>query len=206
LKEKKDSYFTIKGASEGVFKDRGSKFFAYAYPNHCEKNLKIILEKLRNRHHSARHYCYAYRYKEDYSLYRVNDDGEPKNSAGKPILSQIDTKDLTNIVIVVIRYFSGTKLGIGGLINAYKNASLIALNNADIIEITINDIFQVNFGYPEMNLVMRKIKELQIKILSKKLELNAQVVFSIRKKHSQSTLDSFTGLKNIYIKQINRNK
>ena len=203
MSEKRDSYFTIKKASEGYTKDRGSKFFAYAYPNYCENDLKLILEKIRNKHHTAKHHCYAYRYKQDYSVYRVIDDGEPKNAAGKPILGQIDKKDLTNVVVVVVRYFGGTKLGVSGMMNAYKDAALIALNNAEIVEITIDDIFQVDFCYPQMNRVMRIIKEHQLTILSQKLELKGQIVFSIRKKDSQNTLNAFTGLKNIYIKQIN---
>lgn len=203
MSEKRDSYFTIKEASEGFFKDRGSKFFAYAYANHCENDLKLILKKLRKEHNTAKHHCYAYRYKQDYSVFRAIDDGEPKNAAGKLILGQIDTKNLTNVVVVVVRYFGGTKLGIGGMMNAYKVAALNALDNAEIVERTIDDIFQVNFGYPEMNKVMRRIKELHLTILSQKLELNGQVVFSIRKKDSQNTLDAFTGLKNIDIKQIN---
>ena len=200
--EIKDSYKTITSPSEGFFKDRGSKFFGYAYPYTSEEELKAIIEVLKKEHHTARHHCYAYRFKQDYSVYRANDDGEPTNAAGKPILGQIDAKDLTNVAVVVVRYFGGTKLGVGGMMNAYKTAALEALNNAEIIECTIDEEFEISFGYPEMNTVMRFIKDLGVDIVSQKMEMDCKIIFSIRKKEVQKAQDKFTGLKNIYIKQI----
>jgi len=202
LSEIKDSYKTIKEPSEGFFKDRGSKFFGYAYPYTSEQELKTKIEELKKEHHTARHHCYAYRFKQDYSVYRANDDGEPTNAAGKPILGQIDAKDLTNVAVVVVRYFGGTKLGVGGMMNAYKTAALEALNNAEILECTIDDIFEVSFGYPEMNTVMRFIKDLGVEIVSQQMELDCKIQFSIRKKEADNAQDKFTGLKNISIKKI----
>ena len=202
MSEIKDSYKTITSPSEGFFKDRGSKFFGYAYPYTSEEELKAIIEVLKKEHHTARHHCYAYRFKQDYSVYRANDDGEPTNAAGKPILGQIDAKDLTNVAVVVVRYFGGTKLGVGGMMNAYKTAALEALNNAEIIECTIDEEFEISFGYPEMNTVLRFIKDLGVDIVSQKMEMDCKIIFSIRKKEVQKAQDKFTGLKNIYIKQI----
>jgi len=202
LNEIKDSYKTIKEPSEGFFKDRGSKFFGYAYPYTSEQELKVKIEELKKEHHTARHHCYAYRFKQDYSVYRANDDGEPTNAAGKPILGQIDAKDLTNVAVVVVRYFGGTKLGVGGMMNAYKTAALEALNNAEILECTIDDIFEVSFGYPEMNTVMRFMKDLGVEIVSQQMEMDCKIQFAIRKKEADKAQAKFTGLKNINIKKM----
>ena len=202
MSEIKDSYKTIKTPSEGFFKDRGSKFFGYAYPITSEQELKLKIEELKKEHHTARHHCYAYRLKQDYSVYRANDDGEPTNAAGKPILGQIDAKELTNVGVVVVRYFGGTKLGVGGMMNAYKTAALEALNNAEIIECTIDEEFEISFGYPEMNTVMRFIKDLGVEIIRKKMEMDCKIIFAIRKKEAQKAQDKFTGLKNISIKKV----
>ncbi len=202
MSQVKDSYNTIKHASEGFFKDRGSKFFSYAYPYTSEQELKAKIEELKKEHHTARHHCYAYRFKQDYSVYRVNDDGEPTNAAGKPILGQIDAKGLTNIAVVVVRYFGGTKLGVGGMMNAYKTAALEALNNAEIIECTIDDVYKVSFGYPEMNTVMRFIKELGVEIVDQNMELDCEIQFSIRKSDAVKAQEKFSGLKNISIKKM----
>lgn len=128
-----DEYLTISKPSEGLFKDRGSKFLAFAYPVSSEDEIKEIQEHLRSEYHDARHHCYAYMLGKDKNVFRANDDGEPSSTAGKPILGQIKSYDLTNILIVVIRYFGGTKLGVSGLINAYKTAAEEALKNAKII-------------------------------------------------------------------------
>ena len=202
MSEIKDSYKTIKESSEGFFKDRGSKFFGYAYPYTSEQELKAKIEELKKEHHTARHHCYAYRFKQDYSVYRANDDGEPTNAAGKPILGQIDAKDLTNVAVVVVRYFGGTKLGVGGMMNAYKTAALEALSNAEILECTIDDIFEVSFGYPEMNTVMRFMKDLGVEIVSQHMEIDCKIQFAIRKKEADKAKAKFTGLKNISIKKV----
>lgn len=200
--EIKDAYKTITKASEGFFKDRGSKFYGYAYPITTEQELKTKIEALKKEHHTARHHCYAYRLKQDYSVYRANDDGEPTNAAGKPILGQIDAKNLTNVAVVVVRYFGGTKLGVGGMMNAYKTAAFEALNNAEIIECTIDLEFELSFGYPEMNTVMRFIKDLGVEISSQKMEMDCKIVFSIRKKEGPKAIEKFTGLKNIRIQVV----
>ena len=197
-----DSYLTIKKHSEGFFKDRGSKFFAYAIPCENEDELKIKINALKEQHHSARHCCYAYRFKPDYSVYRVNDDGEPTNAAGKPILGQIDAKNLINTALIVVRYFGGTKLGVGGMMNAYKEAALNALNCAQIIECTIDDTFHVQCGYPEINTVMRFIKDLRVTIIEQKLEIGCDFFFTSRQKNTQIVLEKFKGLKNIHIKKL----
>ena len=202
MSEIKDSYKTIKEPSEGFFKDRGSKFFGYAYPYASEQELKAKIEDLKKEHHTARHHCYAYRFKQDYSVYRANDDGEPTNAAGKPILGQIDAKDLTNVAVVVVRYFGRTKLGVSGMMNAYKTAALEALNNAEILECTIDDIFEVSFGYPEMNTVMRFMKDLGVGIVSQQMELDCKIQFAIRQKEAEKAQEKFTGLKNIEIKKL----
>jgi len=202
LSEIEDSYKTIKEPSEGFFKDRGSKFFGYAYPYTSEQELKAKIEELKKEHHTARHHCYAYRFKKDYSVYRANDDGEPTNAAGKPILGQIDAKYLTNVAVVVVRYFGGTKLGVGGMMNAYKEAALDTLNNAEILVCTIDDIFEVSFGYPEMNTVMRFMKDLGVVTVSQQLEMDCKIQFAIRKKEAEKAQEKFTGLKNISIKKI----
>ena len=202
MSETKDAYKTIKKSSEGFFKDRGSKFFAYAYPMTSEIALKEQIDILKKTHHTARHHCYAYRFRQDYSIYRANDDGEPTHAAGKPILGQIDAKELTQIAVVVVRYFGGTKLGVGGMMNAYKQAALDALNHAEIVECTIDDVFEVSFGYPEMNTVMRFIKDFSADIVKQKLEENCTLYFAIRQKNAKKAIDKFSGLKNIIIHQV----
>jgi len=204
MSETKDAYKTIKKSSEGFFKDRGSKFFAYAYPMTSEIALKEQIDILKKTHHTARHHCYAYRFKQDYSIYRANDDGEPTHAAGKPILGQIDAKELTQIAVVVVRYFGGTKLGVGGMMNAYKQAALDALNHAEIVECTIDDVFEVSFGYPEMNTVMRFIKDLGVDINKQIMALNCKIQFNIRRNHAYKAIEKFSGLKNIEIKKLEK--
>jgi len=196
-----DTYNTLEDSSTGFYKIKGSKFYSYAFHLSSEKDLKLKINEIKKEHYNARHHCYAYRFKEDYSMYRVNDDGEPNNSAGKPILGQIDALELTNTAVVVTRYFGGTKLGVGGMINAYKESAFIALKNGTIIKKTINNLFEISFGYPEMNTVIRFVKELNGTIKEQKLKLDCKLIFSIRKKDSNKAIDKFSGIKNIYIKQ-----
>lgn len=198
----KDSYFSISDSSEGFYKDRGSKFYSYAFPCKDDGELKKIVDLIKKKHHDARHHCYAYRFKSDYSLYRTNDDGEPTNAAGKPILGQIDALKLTNTVVIVARYFGGVKLGVGGMMNAYKEAAKDALSDVHITENTIDDIFLVRFGYPEMNTVMRIIKELDLNIIKQTLELDGEILFTVRKKESSFVYHKFIGLKNIHISKM----
>ncbi|HZH54819.1 MAG TPA: YigZ family protein, partial [Sphingobacteriaceae bacterium] len=154
-----DTYRTILKPSEGIFRDRGSKFIGYAYPMTDENNLKDLLGEVKALHPKARHHCYAYRLTPDRSVFRINDDGEPSGSAGRPILNTLLSYDVTNVLIVVVRYFGGTLLGVPGLINAYKAAAKEALDAAEIVEKTVNDIYELTFEYLSLNDVMRVVKE-----------------------------------------------
>lgn len=197
-----DTYFTIKAPSEGLFKDRGSKFLGLAFPVSSEEEIKKHLTELRKLHPGANHHCYAFRLGADKQAYRANDDGEPSNTAGKPILGQIQSKDLTNILIVVVRYFGGTLLGVSGLINAYKLAALDAINNATITEKTVNDFYAIQFDYVHMNEVMKIIKEQELKIESQNSELTCSLTFSVRKSNSTAIYDRMRKIEGLEIKYI----
>ena len=198
-----DAYKTIENPSEEtLFKDRNSKFFGYAFPVLNEDDIKIALEELKKKHHSARHFCYAWQLGTEKRRFRANDDGEPSNSAGMPIYGQIQAFDVTNILIVSVRYFGGTKLGVGGLINAYKNSAQLALEASQIVEKTINVHFQLSFGYDVMNKVMRIIKEKQLTIVSQVLELDCQYVISVRKRDAISIFEIFTNTYKVEIKEL----
>ena len=198
-----DTYKTINLPSEEVlFKEKNSKFFGYAYPVTTEEEIKEIIEQLRKVHFSARHWCYAYQIGTEKIQYRANDDGEPNNSAGMPIYGQIQSFEVTNILIVVVRYFGGVKLGVGGLISAYKTAAQMALENAVIIEKTINKHFVISFGYANMNKVMRIIKEKNLQIISQKMEMDCEIEIAIRKKNVQNLLDTFESLYEIKLTEI----
>ncbi|AXT20568.1 YigZ family protein [Flavobacteriaceae bacterium AU392] len=199
----KDTYKTLATASKVVlFKDKNSKFFGYAFPILNTDDVKTHIEALKKQHHSARHWCYAYQIGIEKITYRANDDGEPSNSAGQPIYGQIQSFDLTNILIVVVRYFGGVKLGVGGLINAYRTAAQMALETSTVIEKTINNDFLITFDYKHMNKVMRVIKEKQINIINQKLELDCQIHISVRKKDSESVFNLFENLFEIKIENL----
>jgi uncharacterized YigZ family protein len=170
----KDSYLTIDSASEGLYRDKGSKFLAFAFPVNDEGEIRERLGSLKKQYHDARHYCYAWMLGASMDRFRANDDGEPYNSAGKPILSQIKSFRLTNILVVVIRYFGGTLLGVGGLIKAYKTASNEALQNAIIIEKHVHHVYTVKFYYSEMSLVMKVIKEMKLEPFDQIYEMNCE--------------------------------
>jgi len=200
----KDTYNTIvKPSEEILFKDKNSKFFGYAFPVKNEEDVKLILTELKKQHHTARHFCYAYQIGTETIKFRANDDGEPNNSAGQPIYGQIQSFDITNILIVVVRYFGGVKLGVGGLINAYKTAAKLTLESSKIIEKTINKEFLISFDYKNMNKVMRIIKEKHLKIINQKLELNCELTISVRKKDEQAIFNLFNQLFEIKIKSLN---
>jgi uncharacterized YigZ family protein len=154
-----DSYRTIRMVSSGLYKDKGSKFISAAYPVSEEPEIKAILEEVRKEHHEARHHCYAYILGKDKETWRANDDGEPSGTAGRPILGQIRSFGLTNVLIVVSRYFGGTLLGVSGLINAYKSAAEAALSNAEITDHVINGSYIITYPYSAMNDVMKILKE-----------------------------------------------
>ena len=154
-----DTYKTIKHRSEGVFRDRGSKFLAFAFPVYTSEEIKKTLAELRKEYHDARHHCYAYRLGAAKEIFRANDDGEPSGSAGNPIMGQIRSKDLSNILIVVVRYFGGNLLGVGGLINAYRTAAANAIQDAIIITAAEQDLVEISFPYILMNNVMKIIRD-----------------------------------------------
>jgi len=160
-----DLYKTIEKVSEGLYKDKGSKFISYAYPVTCEEEIKPIVTKLKKQYYDARHHCYAYMLGHERNVFRAVDDGEPSSTAGKPILGQILSNEITNILIVVVRYFGGTKLGVGGLINAYKTAAADAIENNEIIEKTLDAYFKIEYDYILMNSVMKIIKDDSLEIL-----------------------------------------
>ena len=198
-----DLYKTLDFPSEEVLlKEKNSKFFGYAFPVTSEEDVKENLERLRKEHFSARHWCYAYQIGTEKIQYRANDDGEPNNSAGMPIYGQIQSFEVTNILVVVVRYFGGVKLGVGGLISAYKTAAQMALENATIIEKTIDKHFIISFGYAHMNKVMRIIKEKNLQIVSQKMEMDCEIEISTRKKNVQNLLDTFENLYEIKLTEI----
>jgi uncharacterized YigZ family protein len=196
-----DTYKTIAQPAEGIFRDRGSKFLGYAYPISSDADIKPIVAKLKAEHPKANHHCWAIRLGIDRSVFRVNDDGEPSGTAGRPILNTLLSKNITNVLVVVVRYFGGTLLGVPGLINAYKLTTEAALEQAEIIEKTVNDIYTITFEYPQMNDVMRIIKEEQLQVLEQISELNCSIKFSIRKTQVEqvmSRLNKQTGLRVVY--------
>tara|TARA_R110001592_G_scaffold178278_1_gene418994 strand:- start:21855 stop:22460 length:606 start_codon:yes stop_codon:yes gene_type:complete len=198
-----DTYKTIeKPSEETLFKDRNSKFFGYAFPVLNEDDVKNALESLKKKHHSARHFCYAWQLGVETISYRANDDGEPNNSAGMPIYGQIQAFGVTNILIVSVRYFGGTKLGVGGLINAYKNSAQLALEASTILDKTINIEYQLSFGYDMMNKVMRIVKEKNVTIVSQTLELDCQYIISVRKRDANSIFETFTNLYKVEVKKL----
>jgi uncharacterized YigZ family protein len=203
LQEQKDTYKTIDTAFKGeLFKDRGSKFYGYAYPISSEEDVKPIIEHLKKEHHTARHWCYAWQIGTSKIRYRANDDGEPSNSAGPPIYGQIQAFDVTNILIVVVRYFGGTKLGVGGLMNANKTGAKLVLEAATILEKTIDRTFLITFDYKDMNKVMRVVKEKKLTISAQTLELNCQYTIPVRKKDAQQIFDIFSNIYGVTIKEL----
>lgn len=198
-----DLYKTIDSPGEEVlFKDKNSKFFGYSFPISKEEDIKPLIESLKKQHHAARHWCYAWQLGVENIKYRSNDDGEPSNSAGQPIYGQIQSFEVTNILVVVVRYFGGIKLGVGGLINAYKTGAKLSLEASTIIEKTIDIKFCITFEYKNMNKVMRIIKEKKIKILDQKLELNCKIFISVRKTISSEINDLFSTLYEVEIERL----
>jgi uncharacterized YigZ family protein len=177
-----DSFLTISKTSEGFYKEKGSKFLAFAFPVSSEEEIKDRLAELRKEYYDARHHCYAYIHGNESQHVRANDDGEPNHSAGDPILGQIRSKTLTNTLIVVIRYFGGTKLGVSGLINAYKTAASGAIDNNTIVKKDITSSFKFLFPYDEMNEAMKLVKDLDLKVKNQGFEdgctLDVEVIIS----------------------------
>jgi uncharacterized YigZ family protein len=198
-----DTYRTIETPCEGLFRDRGSKFLAFAYPISSEQEIKAIVTALKTQHPKANHHCWAMRLSTDRSVFKFNDDGEPTGTAGRPILNTLLSRELTNILVVVVRYFGGTLLGVPGLINAYKQTAEDAINQATIIEKTVNDIYRVSFNYLQMNDIMRLVKEEGITILSQQFDNDCNIEISIRKMQVNQILgrlDKLDGAQAVYIR------
>jgi uncharacterized YigZ family protein len=192
-----DTYKTIKATSKGIFRDKGSRFIAFASPVFSVDEVKPIIEVYRKEYHDARHHCYAYLIGHDKSIWRVNDDGEPSGTAGKPILGQINSHGLTNILIVVIRYFGGTLLGVSGLINAYRTAAAEAINNSEIIECTVREYYQIKFPYTSMNEVMKILKDENISQSGQVFEMNCSIKIGFRLSMKESILKRFSMIENL---------
>lgn len=200
--ESSDEYKTIQSPSEGIYKEKGSKFTAYAYPVESEEETKELIDSLKRQYYDARHHCFAWQLGMDGMNFRANDDGEPSGTAGKPIHGQILSNELTNILIVVVRYFGGTKLGTSGLIQAYREAAADAIANAEIITKTIDHHFTVFFEYADMNDVMRIIKEEEPNIHLQQFDLNCKIELSIRKSRSEAILQRFSKVESVKIKEV----
>ena len=207
--EIKDTYTTIaKATDEVLFKEKSSKFFGYAFPIESEEEVKPIIDQLRKLHPHAVHYCYAYQIGTEKISYRANDDGEPSNTAGAPIYGQIQSFGLTNVLLVVVRIFGGIKLGVGGLITAYKTTAQMVLEDAEIIEKTIDIHFLISFDYKNMNKVMRVIKEKKLDIVNQTMEIEdtgiaiGKIEIKTRKKNAEMIFDIFDKLFEIDIKRL----
>ncbi|MTE25322.1 IMPACT family protein [Winogradskyella ouciana] len=198
-----DVYFTIAKPAEGdIYKDRNSKFLGFVFPVISEDQVKSHLENLKKEHYAARHWCYAYQIGTEKIKYRTNDDGEPNNSAGMPIYGQIQSFNVTNILIVVIRYYGGVKLGVGGLINAYRTGAQLALDSAKIIQKTIKTTYQLKFEYKNLSKVMRLIKENQVEINKQNLELSCLLEISVRKNNSLKVFELFNQFFGVEIREL----
>ncbi|WP_224490774.1 IMPACT family protein [Robertkochia flava] len=189
---KDDIYKTLEAPGEEVlFKDKGSKFYGYAFPVSSEDEVGAFLEDLKGKHHSARHWCYAWQLGTERIRYRANDDGEPSNSAGMPIYGQIQSFELTNTLVVVVRYFGGTKLGVGGLIQAYKTTAQWALEASPVVERTIDLHFILEFEYKDMSHVMRVIKEKNYNLIHQEMGMSCKIEISVRKSEAGDVVPAF---------------
>ena len=206
----KDTYNTIEIPSdELLFKEKNSKFFGYAYPIKSEEEVKPLIDILRKQHPNAGHFCYAYQIGTDAFTYRANDDGEPTNSAGMPIYGQIQSFSVTNVLLVIVRVFGGVKLGVGGLISAYKMTAKMVLESCEIVEQTINIHFNITFDYQNMNKVMRVIKEKKLEMVSQKMEIDeittlpiGKIELKTRKKNAEMVFDIFNSMFEIKINRL----
>jgi len=194
-----DTYLTIDRTSESTFRDRSSKFIGIAVPVSGEAEMKQALDVIKKKYFDATHHCYAFRLGADKTMFRSNDDGEPSGTAGRPILGQIQSKDLTNVLVVVVRYYGGTKLGVPGLINAYKTAAKEALEANTFVEKTVQDIYEVYFDYLQMNDVMRVLKDEHVTQLSHQFDTDCSIKFSVRQQHSGRIADVLSKLKDVKV-------
>ena len=197
-----NTYRTLNGLTEGLYKEKGSKFIAYAVPCYSEEEAKEYLNAWRKEHHQARHVCYAYRFGSDKKVFRTNDDGEPNNSAGVPILGQIQSVDLTNVLVGVVRYFGGTLLGVPGLINAYKTVTSLALQTTPIIQKQIEVNYQLHFDYTRMNDVMMIVKQYNCTVVKQETNLFCDVEISIPKNRLEEVLFKLGEMHTVEVRKL----
>ena len=197
-----DTYKMLSAPGEGLYKEKGSKFIASAFTVTSEEEVKKALAEVKKKYFDARHHCYAYMIGPDKQCFRSSDDGEPSGTAGKPILNQILSKDVTNVCVVVTRYFGGIKLGVSGLINAYKTAAREALDNAVVIEKTVDEVYSLEFGYPLMNEVMRVMKEEGLEQRNPRFEMDCYLEFSTRKNNADQIVAKFKSIFGVTVKYL----
>ncbi|MCB0594055.1 MAG: YigZ family protein [Lewinellaceae bacterium] len=199
----KDHYKTVAGPAHGEYKDRGSKFLAYAFPVYAEEEWQARLEEVRREHPKARHHCYAYRLGLDGNNFRANDDGEPSGTAGRPILGQIDSFELVNILVIVVRYFGGTLLGASGLINAYRESAADALNHAQVVERTVEEIYRITFDYALMSQVMGSIKSLDLEMVRQDFGHAGVLEIAVRQSEVAEKLRSLkAAVAGVYLEEV----
>ena len=194
-----DVYYTIEKESQGYFKDKGSKFYAFAFPLQNEDDVKDILTRLKKEHHSARHHCFAWRLGAQEITFRANDDGEPSSTVGKPILGQLQSFNVTNILLIVVRYFGGTLLGVSGLINAYRSAAAEALKNAEIVQKIVESEITLDFTYNELAEIMNVIKQENLSISNTRFEEKCNLTFSVRKSEYKKVIQIFSNIYGVRI-------
>jgi uncharacterized YigZ family protein len=202
---KTDIFKTIVNPVTGIYKEKGSKFLAYVFPVSNEENIKEILTKIRKEHHGARHHCYSWCLGPEMKDFRLSDDGEPSGTAGRPIFRQIQSRELTNILVIVVRYFGGILLGTSGLINAYTQASLDALNKAVIIEKVVEDLIEVNFDYALMDEFMRIIKEMKLSLIHSEYSLKCSATFAVRQSVSKTVLEKLNKIDHLNASIVGNN-
>ena len=202
IEEIKDSYKSISVKAEGLYKDNGSRFIALAYPVETEEEIKSILAGIKKEYYDARHHCYAYRLGYDGAKWRANDDGEPSSSAGRPILGQILSSELSDILIVVVRYFGGIKLGIPGLIRAYKESTADAISSADIIEKIASETYNIEYGYVQMNSVMKVVKDMDLPVIAQNFDMACSLTVRVRLSREKQFLKAIEDVEDAYAVKI----
>ena len=203
MADSKDTYRTIRTVSTGEFRDKGSKFLAYAYPIAAENDIETALAEVRKLHPKARHHCYAWRLGTDGHLFRANDDGEPSGTAGRPILGQLDSFAVTNVLIVVVRYFGGTLLGTSGLINAYKTAAAAALDAADIYQRVLENVYRLDFAYGKLPQVMTAVSKLNLNIVQQDFGHRGQMDIALRQSEASEIIEQLKAfVAEVYLEEV----
>ncbi|MFI3281487.1 MAG: YigZ family protein [Rikenellaceae bacterium] len=198
-----DTYKTILAPAEALYKEKSSKFLIYAYHVESEEQVKEYLEPLRKLHYDATHHCYAWRIGFRGEKFRANDDGEPSSTAGKPILGQLISREVTNCLIVVVRYFGGTKLGVSGLIEAYRDSAALVIDEADVVELTIDTVVEIDFSYLSMNSVMRIIKDEQPKIISQEFDNLCKMRLAQRESKAEILISKLNKVEGVILEVCN---